>query len=108
MSRPRGRFLRRRTHTHTGHHHNHDGARRTREVTLASAQVVGRAQMRRTISTSSWQQELWDVYDTTGALRFVSGRVANAVSRSALWLRTFSRAEPPTRRAGAIAHAHTA
>lgn len=108
MSRPRGRFLRRRTHTHTGHHHNHDGARSTREVTLASAQVVGRAQIRRTISTSSWQQELWDFYDTTGELRFATGWLANAVSRCGLYIGTFSGAEAPTPIEGTSADEQTA
>src|SRR5699024_7081198 len=108
MSRPRGRFLRRRKHTHTGHHHNHDGARRTRGVTLASAQVVGRAQIRRTISTSSWLQELCDFYNTIGTLRFVIWWLANAVPRCGLYIVTFSGAESPTPIEGTSADEQTA
>lgn len=58
----------------------------SRDVIAASATVVGRAQIRRSLSGASWQAELWDFYDTTGELRFATRWLANAVSRCSLFI----------------------
>lgn len=57
-----------------------------REVTLASATVVGRAQIRRAVSSADWQDELWDRFDDVGELRFAVRWLANAVSRCTLFI----------------------
>lgn len=96
MSKPKGGFLR---HRRRGTHHRTTpgGNYYTdhREVTVASAQVVGRAQIRRTINTDGWQKELWDFYDTVGELRFATGWLANATSRCGLYIGTFSDSGAP-------------
>lgn len=96
MSVTKGRFLRNRRHSRTGTYTPGRGfPAQRREVTLASAQVVGRAQIRRTITTDSWQQELWDFYDRVGELRFATGWLANAVSRCGLYVGVFADSGDP-------------
>lgn len=67
-----------------------------RETVVASASVVTRAQIRRVITTDSWQTELWDFYDTVGEVRFATSWLANAVSRCGLYVGTFSDSGDPT------------
>lgn len=60
--------------------------RRFRTVTLASATLLNRKQIRATTRRQSWQQEAWAFYDTIGELRFASRWLGNALSRAHLFI----------------------
>src|SRR5690625_1214812 len=59
---------------------------RTRQVTVASATLVGRTQIRRSTSGADWQDEIWGYFDTVGELRYSARWLANAVSRCTLFI----------------------
>jgi len=62
------------------------GTERTRQVTVASATLVGRTQIRRSTSGADWQDEIWGYFDTVGELRYSARWLANAVSRCTLFI----------------------
>jgi len=62
------------------------GAERSRQVTLASATLVGRTQIRRTTTATDWQDEIWNYFDTVGELRYACRWLANAISRCTLFI----------------------
>lgn len=62
------------------------GAERSRQVTLASATLVGRTQIRRTTDSTDWQDEIWGYFDTIGELRYACRWIANAISRCTLYI----------------------
>lgn len=55
-------------------------------VTLASATLLNRKQLRATMKRQSWMQEAWAFYDTIGELRFACRWLGNAVSRGHLFI----------------------
>lgn len=59
---------------------------RSRSVTLASATLVNRKQIRRGIRKMSWQEEAWAFYDTIGELHAATKWLGNAMSRSRLFI----------------------
>src|SRR5699024_11867608 len=65
---------------------NTTGQEQTRQVTLASATLVGRTQIRRTATATDWQDEIWGYYDTVGELRYACRWLANAISRCTLFI----------------------
>lgn len=62
------------------------GQERTRQVTVASATLVGRTQIRRSTSGTDWQDEIWGYFDTVGELRYSARWLANAISRCTLFI----------------------
>lgn len=67
--------------------HNADGSHesQTRGVTLASATLIHRDQVRRIGGgTSDWQTEAWDHYEQVGELGFAAQWIARALSRCKL------------------------
>lgn len=75
-----------RRHTRQGTATNTTGQEQTRQVTLASATLVGRTQIRRTATATDWQDEIWGYYDTVGELRYACRWLANAISRCTLFI----------------------
>lgn len=73
-----------------------DGKEVTRDVVLASATLLEGKQIRRAITKSGWQDELWGYFDTVGELRFATRWLANAISRCTLFIGQYTEegAEP--------------
>lgn len=74
-------LFRTRTHEHTGTHQE-----RSRTVTLASATLITRDQIRRVVRKQSWQQEAWELYEDVPEVRFISRWLGNALSRCHLYI----------------------
>src|SRR5690625_3869560 len=62
------------------------GTERTRQVTVASATLVGRTQIRRATSGADWRDEIWGYFDTVGELRYSARWLPNAASRCTLFI----------------------
>lgn len=87
----KGKFLRhtraaRFTHSNKNNQNNKPAAPETRSVTIASATMITRRQMRDAVTSREWQAELWDFFDEVGELRFAVRWLANAISRCTLYI----------------------
>lgn len=80
-TKPRRRWGRARTHTHT---YTGQKPHQTAEATLASATLITRDQVRRVGKKQSWQQEAWSLYEKVAELGFAAQWLGRALSRCRL------------------------
>jgi hypothetical protein len=59
-----------------------------RDAIIASAVLVSQSQVRRVVRQQDWQTRAWGYYDSVGELRFATTWLANALSRSRLFVGT--------------------